>query len=573
MGAHRLGWLAAAVVWLLTTSASVHAAPNTWPFDFDPQLADDPAALQQGLSELGQGLPGLRDDELTEVELGPVRLYFFTHLADALERAVTAGPQVMPDVTRTPVTCSAHAVFTYPNLLTPGPSSSCIAAEQSIAAAFEDNDQTCLQVEFPETYVFEHPPGEVTVSTVSSFEGLIAVAGEALSHLDIPLGLLPSNFLSRLRPIIAKIRYQTLIARLDSRSSAYTTALSELSSSAACFDAGAQAALVSTIATLQSELAQARQQLELLYQDGLARAADDRAAMRAQCRDRQELPHPALTDDERILLSFYIGGIYWRARGAGLLAYPPDPEQGLWRRMLYVGYPYQLIGDLTGGVDGDGVGNNILIDENWGWDEWWDMGTTPGSADKYSDLVGMTKRGKRGVNLVGPQVEGRGYDIRSLVAGGMQMGPCYYFAWEQLADFRLGEDLQDPYMWFIEWPTSLGEFCAGAALAEGLARTLLWGTTIPPEECVDPCADGACADAGVNVNIDGGQSCGPCPDGQACNADGVCEPLGEPGVDPDPDANVGGGCGCSAGAATGGLWWMVMLCWLLGRIRRSGSPG
>ena len=129
---------------------------------------------------------------------------------------------------------------------------------------------------------------------------------------------------------------------------------------------------------------------------------------------------------------------------------------------------------------------SILVDENWGWDEWWDTGTTPGSADKYSDLVGMTNRGKRGVTIARPQIAGRGYDIRSLVGGAMMMGPCYYYAWEQLADFRLGEDLDDPYMWFIEWPTSLGEFCAGAALAEGLATSGCHRTGQVPEKFSAP---------------------------------------------------------------------------------------
>ena len=219
----------------------------------------------------------------------------------------------------------------------------------------------------------------------------------------------------------------------------------------------------------------------------------------------------------------------------------------------------------------EGVGNSILIDENWGWDEWWDMGTTPGSADKYSDLVGMTQRGKRGVDLVRPQVEGRGYDIRSLVAGGMQMGPCYYYAWEELFSFRLGDNLQDPYMWFIEWPTSIGEFCAGAALAEGLARTMLWGTEIPADQCEPQCPDGSCGGAGVG----GGSPCGPCPEGQECNAAGECVPSGQGGAGSTPfgsDPGAGeadGGCGCSTPGAPRSWYgsWLLAAGLLLGRRR------
>lgn len=550
--------LALAMVIVLGSSV-VRAAPNNYPFDFDPQIAADPAGIQSGLSDLDQNLPGLRDEELTAVQLGPVALYFFDHMADGLDRAVNAGPGIVPDMVRTPVICAAHEAFVYPSLLVASPSAGCVSAEAAVAAAYADLARTCTEVEYPETYVFEHPPGQVDTSVVSSLEGLIAVAGEALSHIDYPVGLLPSDFFDRLRPIIAKIRYSTLEARLTLKETALTGALTDLTSSSQCFEPAARAALESTTNDLLAELAAARTQLETTYQAGLSQAAADRAAARADCRAREDLPHPALTDEERILLAHYIGGIYWRARGAGLLAYPPDPEQGLLRRLLYVGYAFQVLADMAGGAGATGVGNNLLIDENWGWDEWWDMGTNPGSADKYSDLVGMTARGKRGVDLARPQLEGRGYDIRSLIGGAMMMGPCYYYAWELLSAFRLGEDLQDPYMWFIEWPTSLGELCAGAGLAEGLVRTLLWGTEMTPAECADPCAGGGCPDGGV-VADDGGVVVG----------DGGTEPPGEPGVDP---GTAESGCSCRAGGSGGGagsgavgLLWLLLLA---GRRRRA----
>ncbi len=530
---------------VMTWSLGAEGAPNAWPFDFDTQLADDPAAVQVGLNELGQGLPGLRDDEVVEVPLGTVSLYLFEQLADTLRRAVTAGPAIMPPLVRQPVICVEHESFTFPSMLVSQASPACVATNQAIAAAFTDNDKTCAEVEFPEVYVFDHPPGFVDTGTVSTFEGLIAVAGEALSHIDYPVGLLPDGFFAKARPIIAKIRYARLTQQLDDRLAAYGGALQQLNGSASCFNSGAKAAFETTVGNLTNELQQAKQHLDQIHQDGLAAAAADRATMEGLCRARNDLPHPSLTDEERLLLSFYIGGIYWRARGAGLLAYPPDPGQGLLRRILYVKHPYQLIGDLTGGVDAASIGDWLLIDENWGWAEWWDMGHSPGE-DKYFDLVYMTKRGKRGVTVARPEIEGRGYDIRSLIGGAMQMGPVYYFAWDQLETFKLGENLQDPYMWFIEWPGSLGEFGTGAALAEGLARTMLWGTEIPPDECVPACP--GCGGGGAGAG--GATSCGPCPPGYECNDDGECVPVGSSsggassGAGSDGES-ADGGCGCS----------------------------
>ena len=501
---------AAAAVLLCPTLAG--AQPHDWPFDFDPQLAADPTAVQSGLDDLGAGLPGL-PEQMQEIVLGDTQLYFDEEVSAALLRARDAGPGSQPPTSAVPELCAGHASFVFPNDLLQSATPDCQAAEQSIAAAFNGLAKTCVEVEYPESYVDDHPPGYVDFDTVASFEGLIAVAGEALRHLDYPDGLLPDDFLPTARNIIAKIRHDTLVQQIAARQAAYDQASQTLSSSAACFDPAKKASLESSIATLQAELSEVGQQLEQLYQDGLTQAAADRAAAQGQCRQRNEqLLHPALTDRERIQLAFYIGGVYWRMRGAGLIAYPPDPEQGLLRRILYVKYPFQLIGDLTGGTDAEGVGDSILFDENWGWDEWWDMGTTPGGGDKYFDLVGMTNRGKRGVNVVGPQLANRGYDIRWLVSGGLQMGPCYYFAWEQLAGFRLGDDLADPYMWFIEWPTSIGELCEGAALGVGLANTLLWGKPIPPEQCEAPCSGGGCGGAGVGGDCPGCQGgAGPAP--------------------------------------------------------------
>ncbi|MBW1873076.1 MAG: hypothetical protein JRJ19_13485, partial [Deltaproteobacteria bacterium] len=201
-----------------------------------------------------------------------------------------------------------------------------------------------------------------------------------------------------------------------------------------------------------------------------------------------------------------------------------------------VQYPYQLIGELNAGLnDADRVGFMIFVQENWGYADWMDMGTTPGGKDKYADLVDMTNRGKRATLLVAPMLENLGYDVRELVYGGLQMGPCYYYAWEELRYYQLGEDLQYPYMWFLEGPTAIGEFCTGASLALGLARTLLWGK--PGEACVGDCSGRECGDDGC------GNSCGNCIPTETC-MQGTCQPCTADCTDKlCGDDGCGGSCG------------------------------
>ena len=126
-------------------------------------------------------------------------------------------------------------------------------------------------------------------------------------------------------------------------------------------------------------------------------------------------------------------------------------------------------------------------------------------------MVDMAKRGKRTLDLAEPRLRGRGYDTAFLYAGGLQMGPCYYYGWEPLWEpehFQLGEVMPDPFHWFLECPTAHGEFCTGAALGVGLARTLLWGK--PGSACIPDCANQQCGDDGCNG------SCAECDPGYDC---------------------------------------------------------
>ena len=173
------------------------------------------------------------------------------------------------------------------------------------------------------------------------------------------------------------------------------------------------------------------------------------------------------------------------------------------------------IGRFAGGLaDSKGLGVNYAIDESFGDAEWWDMGNEPGH-DQYYDLLWMTDRGRRGVGLASTMLCDLGYDIKNLVAGGLQMGPCYFYMWwEPWARnnryFQLGEDLTEPYFIFLEMSVSSGEVCYGGAMGLGLARTLLWGRP-NPDFCPPECEGAECGDDHC------GGSCGDCPAGSVCN--------------------------------------------------------
>lgn len=547
--------------------AVVHAQPNPWAFDFNINLTADQAYVSKKLQQLKTGLPGLPTNAgIVEVTTGPVKLYFFEDVIGMLNRARDSGPAILPPVVRKPTICAEHAKFTKPDLLTSG-SWLCKASEAAVLAAFaEKKVKTCSYVEFPESYVYDHSPiGSVDIPMVSNWNTLISLIGEALTYVDYPEGLFPTDFMATMRNVLAKLRYDKLKAQIASQTKAYQDAIAKVQADITCYDQAKVSAFVTSVNAMIGELTAVDQQLEGIYQAGLTQAAADRKAVENQGRIRVDLPFPALTDRDRELLAFYVGAVTWRIRGSGLLNVPEDSKSsGLYRRMLYVWYPFKLIAELAGGTaDAKDVGFQIFFDENWGYAEWFDMGNEPGSNDKYSDLVEMTNRGKRATATVAPTLKKRGFDIRPLVAGGLQMGLCYYYIWEELYEinngkvtgFLLGADLDDKskypshVMRFLECPFATGEPCTGAALALGLVRTYLWGksggTVCTPDcsnkpcaaddGCGTPCATG-CVDADIPLGIDGGV---PTTDGLV--RDGASY-LGS--TESDAHGEPGDGCSC-----------------------------
>jgi hypothetical protein len=525
----------------LTAAGSARAAPaQRWPYAFDPSLAADPAATQAEMTSNDVGLPALpvASMETLMSAAGATTLWVWPETAAALKRAGASGPGSMTWPT-TPSLCAKHAAFAMPSLAPPGASPACASAASAVAQTISGALGACEDVEQPERYVLAYTPAKPDATNTGSVEGLVGLAGEALSHFDVPANLLPPEFVPTLRTILVKIRHDALATRLSAAKAAYASALAQAGDP--CFDPAAKASVASSIAALEKEVDDASAYVAKTVSDGEAAWAHDGLCLAARSRTRGALPFPSLTEAERRFVAFWLGGVYWRMRGGGLMPLGSTQQA----RLYFLNAPFTQIGALTGGQDGADAAFQIYLAVFEGWGDWMDMGTTPGGGDKYFDLVGMTARGHRQVQAAADQLAGKGYDTVDLVAGGLQMGPCYFYGLDPLKDFRYADQASPPYGAFIEGFTAIGEFCSGASIGLGFARTLLDGKPTGAPPTVDLCANKQCGDDGC------GGSCGTCADGLSCQA-GSCAPPGAcaPRCEGKP-AGADDGCGgaCAGGAA------------------------
>ncbi|MBK8012444.1 MAG: hypothetical protein IPK13_13925 [Deltaproteobacteria bacterium] len=530
------------------SSAEARPPPHAWPFDFDPELAEDPDSIREKLADLGDNLPGLPAESMAELKAGPIDLWLFSDIAEVFLRAKDAGPPT-PAPMPTPTRCAHHASFVFPSMLRTPASPACAAVEDELKTAFGEAPE-CLDIEFPERFVRALPPADVTLNVVSSIEGLIGLIGEALTHFDMPEGLVPPWFMPTARDIIAKLRAERLLAAAETRRAQYAAALAAAGANAGCFDASALARFQQDASTLERELSQAASDLERLVADGLAQAERDRQRVLAAGRDRRVLPYPSLTDRERELLAAYLGGFTWRMRGRGLVEGPTGTQS---KRLYFTLRPFNAIGELVGGEDGDSAGVGLALGLLRGWGDLTDMGHTPGENDEFSDLVDLTDRGLYQISYTEPDLRDQHYDTKAFIAGGLQMGPCYDYPW-LFATLYIGLELADPYVIFIDGPGASGEFCAGAALGLGLAKTMLEGTCETGAcDCLSDCGDAGPSDGGTTGDQDGGSTDLGADSGASDAAEATDAAVGDTAGDALGDAHDDASLGASedAGVADG----------------------
>jgi hypothetical protein len=571
-----------------------------WPFSFDPSLSPDAGAVEAAINAGNATLPLLPLDQLQELDTdqGQVRLWLWPEQVALLQGIGASDAGALMQWPTTPVLCAHHASFSIPPLIPAGmdAGAACVAAAVQIQQDLADLS-ACILVEQPERYVLAYSPTTVK-SDMGSIEDMIGVAGQGFTVAGLPpAGILPDDFVPTLRAVLDKIRNETLASKLQAAGASYTQAASAAQASAACFDPSAVATLLSEISGLQDELAAASSYLTQLQTSGLAAAAQENRCLAAQSRIRNALPYPSLSAPERTFLAHWLGAIYWRMRGGGLIPLGNTTDA----RYYFVDQAFSRIGEVLAGSDADPVADQFFVDVAYeGWSDWQGMGN--GGGDKYLDLVDMSGRGDRLVSQQVPVIlngafeilSGKGYDAGALVTAGLQMGPGYYYGYYPLFNFRYAAGLTAPYSGYIDWPTAIGEFNLGGALGIGLAKTLLPGKPTNQPPTVDLCQGRSCGDDGC------GGSCGSCAAGLTCNSGGQClagdagetadagaldagmtgadggssrpNDGGAAGLDAGagPTPAGGGGCGC---ASTGGLEVAFAAALLLFFLLRRASTG
>jgi MYXO-CTERM domain-containing protein len=539
-----------ALLLVTATVATAHADVQRWPFSFDVSLAADPTGTGNAITQGATSLPPLPTTELQTltVDGGSMTLWVWPESARLLSGIAAAGTTPMAWPT-TPTLCVATDAFTIPTLLGPSPSSACTAADASIRAQLMDLS-ACDLVDRPELYVLGYDASNPQGNT-DTLEHLIGLSGEAFAKIGAPPdGVLPPGFVSTLRVVIDKIRHDTLAAQIVTAKSVYASALSTAQASASCFDATALAQLESGIGDLTSELDAASTYLEQLKTTGEGANAQENMCLAAKSLARNAVLYPSLTQAEREFVAFWIGAVYWRMRGGGLI--PLGSTQDA--RLYFLGGGFARIGEIVDQPDAQAIANafvlQVVID---GWSDYQDMGTGAG-ADKYSDLVGMTQRGQRqaqaGINVIA----NAGWDTTDLMAGGLQMGPGYYWGWYGAPGFRYGmvndtTFTSPPYSSYMDGQTAIGEFNMGGALGLGLAHTLLAGKPTGQAPTVTLCAGRACGDDGCGGSC-GTCASGACMDGQCVGASTIDASVaadlasGSPDLASGPGATKAGGCAC-----------------------------
>ncbi len=577
----------------LVLAGQAHAQRRL-PIELDAGAGNDPVQTTQKLVALYSATPSYFSvpANFPALPSGPdssppaVTVWLPPELAAQYQRAADAGtaPMAWP----APVLCAQHAAFALPStLLVSGAAAGCSAHEATVRAALTASAlSACLEVEEPERYMAasrapatlgpNDQSGRVSFadSHTNDLEAQIAFAGAALGSLPVPQGLLPPDFVPVMRSILWKIRAATATTgRLQQARNAYATALVTLLSQSACFEPSVAA----SVQALDAELVALSARVNQVIADGTARANVQRQCLATRSRTRPQLAFAALTDEERETLAFWLGGIYWRMRGGGLFNLAGATQSS---RSLFARRPFGSIARLGCGPSSaerqaaERAADSIYCGLGDGWGAWMDMGTYMNASlppeenqDFFEDLVQMTNRGRQhtfdfpaearlfcigqGVFTIDKSPEeylrDDGYDSVPFAAGGMSMGPCYAYALNPMKAFTYFGNAQAPapYSGFIEGHTTMGEFCIGASMAQGLVRSLLNGkpNNMP---ATNFCAGRQC---GVDQC---GVSCGTCMSGMTCDASGLCISGGTAGGSGGSAGGGAAGGGAAGGATAGG---------------------
>jgi hypothetical protein len=339
----------------------------------------------------------------------------------------------------------------------------------------------CRMAESPELSQQKADPKRVSEDETKTIQGLIKILAMPVREFTYPGKAIGKVFRRDSRRVLTRIFWPEISPKVNAAASELQEVRDSFNTGLGSCSVGASAKTF--VQDLSGRLTRVKDRGERIF------AAGNQENKEARNVGLRRLPLSQLTRADREFIALFIGGLFWRLRGGGLLSAPKDGTNGA--RDFYHKDVVRSIAYLNSGDAGLSnrlaSASRLAITEGWG--KYMDMGRTPGEKDRIHDLVYMTGRGRYQGDLFGcsgnwysnlfsnftdPLVKilrDRGYFDGWLRAGVQQMGPCYDISWSRLPTKKT-EDVAG-YRTFFDGPTAWGEVCTGAAFSLGLTKALL----------------------------------------------------------------------------------------------------
>lgn len=448
-----------------------------YPVKFNNEHLANRSDVRELLKELHVVYPEHQEDvQFVTTEVRDVQLTFFKEILELLNRLKHLDS--LPEHSRNPKIaqyCPQHLRNNEGLPPVVGTEPVCERIRSDLQSAFDSSELGCQSIYEPEKILLNHKPGQVSFQYARDLKSILKMAGHALFQMPELAKVLTQEHVDVLRSALQKIYFEEFQSQLNQRQSVYGKLLKDVDQTT-CFARAAEdvRAYKDRISSLIAESRDAQSDLNEIVRRGRTIANEERAAAKARGRKRNDLPFNSLVDREREIVSMYLGSVLWRIRGGGLTSKPNGTQK---RRFLAVHLPFNEIGTLLASRDGDAQGTELFWRLLKGWGEYFDMGHDPTRNDYVYDLVHMTDRGAYQVKFSVDDLDLMNYDSYIMKAAGLQMGPCYFYGWEEMINVRVGENLRAPFLPFLEGPTAIGEVCMGATLGLALSRSYLKGFT------------------------------------------------------------------------------------------------
>lgn len=453
------------------------------PFELNDAALYSRSDLQHGLADLPISIPNATMAATTELESGDAKIRLFDETA-RLVRAIAAQgvPQAEMQTTgNSSLTC--EALESWPTLAATLPvdaSESCKPLRLALETASKIDPRSCLFVKQPELRFRDLAASSFSREDMESLPRLISRSGKALSMISTLDPFFKTAEYSVLQNAFRKIWFDEQMQLIASEKLRLQKFAEILLTKQDCMSGQELRKINDEVIDLSREINSSQEALNATQLEGLQQAAKDADMVSRAGRKRGKLAYPALSDQERFMLANYLGGVFWRIRGAGLFEKTHGTQRSrLWYTQIFTETMLPLFcgDDCPEFAFGSSLRYRLIMR---GWGQWFDMGHSIGSEpedgrDQYYDLMRMTERGSYQVEASANALREEKYDESFLRVGGLQMGPCYWEAWHREKKTSHGVDLTSPYANFLNEPPSWGELCAGSAIYLGLAKSFLNG--------------------------------------------------------------------------------------------------